>query len=192
MYTNLLKVSDMWQIEVSRNYAIDMLMSMYLLPSRCLELAAKFSLYEWVEPAVTEIFEKPLGSLSAADIECIGIKAYAIMVRGEECMEREIFCTANIEPVLATDPSWKCEKHKVCIAVWCQAWWDKIGRNLLHPDHPIKMKDILAEEKKMATKDMDERCHKDVLRGMEANIVFVDKRVIAGVAASIVAYYNTL
>jgi hypothetical protein len=109
-----------------------------------------------------------------------------------EVMEAEMRRTANVETALADDPDWKCETHSVCVAAWRQAWWDKIGRKVLHPDQPIKPNAILAEAKKLAPKNMNEKCLQDVLRQMETTVEFVDKRVIRGVAKAIVTYYKTL
>ncbi|KAJ7436840.1 hypothetical protein FB451DRAFT_1570898 [Mycena latifolia] len=192
IYTNLLKVSDLWQIEVGKTYAVEVLTSMYLPPTRRLELAAKFSIHDWVEPAVTKIFDGRISDLSLIDIGRIGTKVYSVLVNGMERMEMEIRRTANVEPPLTADPDWQCQKHAMCAAAWKQLWWDKLGRKLLHPDHPIKTDAILAEAKKMVHKDLNERCRQDVLQQMERNIVFVDKRVIAAVAAAIVDYHKTL
>lgn len=179
-------------MDVAKTYAVDALKHMYLPPSRRLELAGKFSLHDWVEPAVTEILEGKLSDLADTDLNRIGIQVYSILVRGKERMEIEMRRTANVEPALAADPDWQCQKHAVCVAVWKQLWWDKIGRKLLHPDRPITTDAILAEAKKLVHKDMNEKCRQDILRQMESNVVFVDKRVIAGVAAAIVAYHKTL
>ncbi|KAJ7433763.1 hypothetical protein FB451DRAFT_1195939, partial [Mycena latifolia] len=162
--TNLLKVSDLWQIEVGR-------------PTR-------LSGYQ--------IFDGRISDLSLIDIGRIGTKVYSVLVNGMERMEMEIRRTANVEPPLTADPDWQCQKHAMCAAAWKQLWWDKLGRKLLHPDHPIKTDAILAEAKKMVHKDLNERCRQDVLQQMERNIVFVDKRVIAAVAAAIVDYHKTL
>jgi hypothetical protein len=80
----------------------------------------------------------------------------------------------------------------VCIAVWKQLWWDTLGRKILHPDCPIKTHAILGEASKLAHKDINQKCLEDVMKEMETSLVFVDERVIAGVAEAIVEYYKTL
>ncbi|KAJ7016806.1 hypothetical protein C8F04DRAFT_1280573 [Mycena alexandri] len=99
---NLLKVADVWEIAVGRQYAIDNLESMYLPPSRRLELARMFSIFHWVEPAVTEIFSGKLSALSVEDIGRVDIKVYSILVKGMERLEIEMRRTANVAP--ADDP----------------------------------------------------------------------------------------
>ncbi|KAJ6624166.1 hypothetical protein B0H10DRAFT_1685839, partial [Mycena sp. CBHHK59/15] len=97
----------------------------------------RFSIPEWVEPAVMAIFEGKLSDLTDMDLSCIGLKVYSILVRGMERMEIEIKRTANVEPPMVVDPDWQCQNHGACIAAWKRLWWDKIGRKLLHPDKPM-------------------------------------------------------
>ncbi|KAJ6626522.1 hypothetical protein B0H10DRAFT_2211119 [Mycena sp. CBHHK59/15] len=162
--TNLLKVSDLWQIDMGKAYAIRNLKDMYLLPSRRLELAGKFSIPEWVEPAVMAIFEGKLSDLTDMDLLCIGLKVYSILVRGMERMEIEIKRTANVEPRMVVDPDCQCQNHGACIAAWKRLWWDKIGRKLLHPDKPMKTDTIIGEVIRFAHKDLNERCRDDMVR----------------------------
>ncbi|KAJ7732947.1 hypothetical protein DFH07DRAFT_780787 [Mycena maculata] len=190
--TNLLKVSDLWQIEVGRAYAIDALQTIYLPPSRRLELAGKYSIHHWVEGAVAEIFSGKLTDLSEDDLSRIGLKVYSILVKGMHRMEIEMRRTANVEPAMTLDPDWQCKNHSVCIAAWKRLWWDRIGRKLLHPDSPIKTDAILAEVKKLTHKDLNDNCRKDMVREIETNVEFVDKRVIAGVGAAIITYNKNL
>ncbi|KAJ6477788.1 hypothetical protein C8R45DRAFT_1102070 [Mycena sanguinolenta] len=192
VFTNLLKVSSLFDIDVGKNYAKTHLESLYLLPSRRIELARQYSIHEWVKGAVEEIFRKKLVDLSDLDIARIGAKVYSILAKGMERMDIEMRRTANVEPPMTTDPDWTCTKHTVCIATWKRLWWDKIGRKLLHPDNPIKTAQILDEVKKLAHKDLNDQCRMDMVRAIEHTIVFVDERVVAGVAASIVAYHQTL
>ncbi|KAJ7741126.1 hypothetical protein B0H16DRAFT_1757400 [Mycena metata] len=205
---NLLKVTDVWEIAVGRQYAIDNLESMYLPPSRRLELARMFSIFHWVEPAVTEIFSGRLSALSIEDIGRVDIKVYSILVKGMERLEIEMRRTANVAPpMIPATPSPKAGEshpplqttyvfHKPynldCAATWKRLWWDKVGRQLLHPDAPIKSDAILGEVKKLSHKDLHEKCRLDMVQKIEAEIVFVDKRIIAGVTAAIVEYYTTL
>ncbi|KAJ7291323.1 hypothetical protein C8J57DRAFT_1491817 [Mycena rebaudengoi] len=192
IFTNLLKVSSVWEIEVGKKYAKTHLEDLYLPPSRRIELARQYSIHEWVKGAVEEIFQKKLADLSDLDIARIGVKAYSILAKGMERMEVEMRRTANVEPPMTNDPDWACTKHTVCITTWKRLWWDKIGRRLLHPDSPIKTAGILEEVKKLAHKDLNEKCRMDMVKDTEHAIVFVDERVVAGVVASIVAYHKTL
>ncbi|KAJ7030912.1 hypothetical protein C8F04DRAFT_1365215 [Mycena alexandri] len=169
---NLLKVAGVWEIAVGRQYAIDNLESMYLPPSRRLELARMFSIFHWVEPAVTEIFSGKLSALSVEDIGRVNIKVYSILVKGMERLEIEMRRTANVAPPMIP--------------------WDTVGHQLLHPDAPIKSDVILGEVKKLSHKDLHEKCRLDMVQKIEAEIVFVDKCIIAGVTAAIVEYYTAL
>ncbi|KAJ7158388.1 hypothetical protein C8R43DRAFT_1124984 [Mycena crocata] len=192
VFSSLLKVSNLWEIDVGKVYATTNLETMNLPPSRRLELARQYGIPGWVEGAVRDIFKTKLSMLSAVDLERITLKGYCILVQGMERMETEIRRTANVEPLMLADPDWRCKKHTVCAAAWKRMWWDRIGRKLLHPDTPIKTHEIITEVKKFAHKDLDETCKDDMVREIEANIVFVDQRVVAGVVAAMLAYHNSL
>ncbi|KAJ7303580.1 hypothetical protein DFH08DRAFT_825860 [Mycena albidolilacea] len=83
----------------------------------------------------------------------------------------------------------ECTKHNMCVATW-KRLWDRIGRKLLQPDTPIQTTEILAEVKRLSNKDLNKKCHLDIVRDIEHTIVFVDQRVIAGVINSIIAYHK--
>ncbi|KAJ6543009.1 hypothetical protein B0H19DRAFT_957156, partial [Mycena capillaripes] len=130
--------------------------------------------------------------LSDDDAMHMDIKVYSILAKGMQRMEIEMRRTANVEPTMTADPDWECKKHSLCVATWKRLWWDKVGRSLLHPDTPIKTDAILAEVRKLKHKDLNEQCRLDMVREIETNIVFVDRRVVAGVVAAIIAYHESL
>ncbi|KAJ7031184.1 hypothetical protein C8F04DRAFT_223802 [Mycena alexandri] len=192
--TNLLKVTDLWNIEVGKQYAITHLQAMSLPASRRLELARKYSIHDWVEGAVTDIFQHKLSVLSDVDLASLDLKVYSILVRGMERMEVEIRRTANVAPKMpdASQADWRCSKHQVCIATWKRLWWDRIGRKLLHPDAPIRTGDIVKEVKQLSHKDLNEMCRLDMVKEIENNLEFVDKRIISAVVTAIVAYHSAI
>ncbi|KAJ7165970.1 hypothetical protein C8R46DRAFT_1275372 [Mycena filopes] len=192
--TSLLKVADMWEIDVGRQYAVNHLQGMNLPPARRLKLAGKYSIHDWVERAVGDIFRSKLSALSDTDIQDLGLKVYSIIVRGMERLEIEIRRTANVAPKMtsAGESDYACSNHNVCATTWKRLWWDKIGRKLLHPDAPIQCDKILEEVRKVSHKDLNPVCRLDMVTEIETKIEFVDKRIVSGVAHAIIAHHKAL
>ncbi|KAK7015275.1 hypothetical protein R3P38DRAFT_3570633 [Favolaschia claudopus] len=184
--TNLLKIASLWEIDVGRQYAQNHLEAIALPPSRRLELARQFSIHEWVSPAIHEIFHGKLGDLTDVDVARMGVKVYSIVAKGMEVMETELKRTANVEPLMSTDPDWQCTTHSACIATWKRLWWDKIGRQLLRPERALKTKDIQAEVEKLTHKDLHEGCRLDMVRKIQYEVEFSDQRLIQGVVEAVV------
>ncbi|KAF8218005.1 hypothetical protein K438DRAFT_1952865 [Mycena galopus ATCC 62051] len=68
---NLLKLAHKWEIEPAKTHAIATLETMVIPPSRHLQLARRFSISHWVEPAVKEIFEQRITALTNFDVEAM-------------------------------------------------------------------------------------------------------------------------
>ncbi|KAJ7094252.1 hypothetical protein C8R43DRAFT_964550 [Mycena crocata] len=168
IYINLLKLSHKWQMTAGRAYAIKNLSEIYLTPAHRLELARKFSIPDWVEPAVKWILNRKLSELSGFELEQIGIQIYAILVKGKEHLDTEVRRTANIAPAMR--------------------WWRKeIGWGMLHPKYPKKPSDILWELDKFHHPGLNEECRKDMRREIHENILFFDEKVVAATAAAAIA-----
>ncbi|KAJ7633056.1 hypothetical protein FB45DRAFT_1019219 [Roridomyces roridus] len=186
-FMNLLAISDMWQIDTGRDTAITELEKMALSPVERLELAVKYSVPHWVDEAVKDIFAAKVTSLKDEDIARLDCKVYSVLVKGAFMIETEIRRTAQVEPATERDPDWRCMDHAKCCATWKRVWWEVIGRKLLHPDIPISTDDIHWEVKKIHHKDISPQCMKDMVTEIES-IVFVDKRIIAGVIEAILEF----
>ncbi|KAJ7872821.1 hypothetical protein B0H14DRAFT_3438659 [Mycena olivaceomarginata] len=143
VFTNLLKLSDLYIIEAGKAHAKKNLDDIYLSPARRLELACRYGIDDWVEPAVKWILNHPFKDLTPDDLSRIGLQVFAILVKGKEHMDVEIKRTASIAPAMIEDPSWECQNHKSCAKVWKRSWRDHIGRRLLHPTFPIRPQEIL-------------------------------------------------
>jgi hypothetical protein len=190
---NLLKLSDLFQIEVGKRYAIEHLQTMSLPPSRMLELAQKYSIHEWVLPAVKMILRRKISDFTEQDIARVGLKVYTLLVKGRECIDIEIRRTANVEPEMETDPSWKCTNHELCLKTWKRIWWNIIGRKMLHPDYPMTTAEILYEIQQLKVKGLTIQCRDDMARHIyREEITFFDARVVPAVADAIIAYHRSL
>ncbi|KAJ7496441.1 hypothetical protein FB451DRAFT_1385846 [Mycena latifolia] len=193
--THLLKLADKWEIEVGKQYAITALQNMALSPSRRLHLAGRFTITDWVEPAVREILDKKLTDLTENDVAAIGLTVYSKFVKAKEMLDAEIRRTALVAPAMGKDPAWECHNHPSCLAVWPKLWFDKIGKKLLHPTTPIKLNQIRAEVQKDETLNhpgLSDNCRLDMVLLVAHNLTFADEQIVPACAESIVKYYKSL
>jgi hypothetical protein len=192
--TNLLKLSDMWQIIAGRLYAISVLETMDLPPSRRLDLAGKFTITHWVEPAVRKILNGKLVHLSDGDVCAMGWKVYSILAKAFEKLEEETRRTAFVPPMMGKDPSYECKNHSSCLSVWPKLWFDKIGRNLLHAIAPIRLNEIhakVANDETFRHSGLSEPCRVDMVSYC-ANLGFADEGIIVYTTEQIVNYQKSL
>jgi hypothetical protein len=192
--THLLKLSHMWEITAARSYAISVLEQLNLAASRRLQLAGMFTIEDWVKPAVADILDTKFCLLTDVDVGAMGLKVYSILTKAKEKLEEETRRTAFVPPQMAADPSWECETHGSCLAVWPKLWFDQIGRELLHANKPMKLKEIREKVKKdnmFRHPQLSEPCRLDMVSEV-ARIEFADQGIIAGCTDAIVRYYKSL
>ncbi|KAJ7137895.1 hypothetical protein C8R44DRAFT_728089 [Mycena epipterygia] len=190
VYTNLLKLSDKFIMKAGKRYAIKNLEDIYLPPARRLELAGKFGIPQWVEPAVKYILNHKLTELTAEDLALIGLGVYAILVKGKEFMDVEIRRTASRAPSMIQDPSWNCPDHKSCDTTWKRLWRKEIGWKLLHPTFPMKPDEILWTVQKFRDAGLYEKCRDDVIREIRENVIFFNERIVLATSEAIIAYHK--
>jgi hypothetical protein len=82
VFTNLLKLSDLYIIEAGKAHAKKNLDDIYLSPMRRLELACRYGIDDWLEPAVKWILNHPFKDLTPDDLSRIGLQVFAILSRG--------------------------------------------------------------------------------------------------------------
>jgi hypothetical protein len=139
-YTNLLKLSRMWVMDTAADSAIEAVRSLYLPPTRRLELARLYHVDEFVKPAFNLLFGAPLRDLSAIHIQQLGFRLYELLALGNESLHNYHLSIAFQAPDLdfEDDISWKgCASHKQCKNSWLAFWWHHAARWILHPEpHP--------------------------------------------------------
>ncbi|KAF8184626.1 hypothetical protein K438DRAFT_1974420 [Mycena galopus ATCC 62051] len=192
VYSNLLKLSCLWEIEAGKKYAQKHLEDIYLSSPRRLELACRFRIQEWVAPAVKSILKRPLSELNAGDLERIGLHVFVILVKGKEYMDVEIKRTARLAPPMIEDPSWECENHKSCIKVWKRLWCDQIGQKLLHPTFSITPDQIAWNVHKFQHGGLNPKCLRDMEEIITNDSYFFEERVVSATARAILQLYNML
>ncbi|KAJ7458754.1 hypothetical protein B0H11DRAFT_2286546 [Mycena galericulata] len=195
IFTHLLKLSDLWEIKAGKAHAIENLETLVLPPSRRLELAGKFAIPSWVEPAVRDILNQKLTNLTDTDICAMGWKVYSMLVNAKEMLETETRRTALVAPLMEKDPSWECKNHSSCLSVWPKVWFERIGKKLLHTITPLKLSEIRAEVGKEDTlrhPGLADACQADMVWQIVTVIVFADQQIIPACAAAIVKYHESL
>ncbi|KAK7027076.1 hypothetical protein R3P38DRAFT_2527283 [Favolaschia claudopus] len=194
MCTHLLKLADMWEIAAAKKYAIHALDMVYLSPSRRLELAGKFAIPDWVRPAVRRILDGKLSQLKDDDICAMGWKVYSMLVNAMEMLGEETRRTALVPPGMIKDPSIQCTDHTSCQSIWPKLWFDKIGRDLLHPKTPMKLGGIVAKILQDATlthPKLSECCRLDMVLHC-SRIIFADEDIVTQVPNAIIQFHATL
>ncbi|KAJ7149102.1 hypothetical protein C8R46DRAFT_1044373 [Mycena filopes] len=192
--THLLKVSDMWAIRAGKVYAISVLEKMDLPASRRLELAGKFTIADWVQPAVKKILNQNLSTLNDNDICAMGWKVYSILVKAKEALDAETRRTAFVPPAMSKDPAWECKEHSSCLSVWPKLWFDKIGRELLHADRAIQLNQIagkVVKDDAFKHPRLSESCRIDMISHC-LDMTFADEDIVTSCAEAIVQYHASL
>lgn len=193
--THLLKFADKWEIEAAKMYAISALKHMALSPSRRLHLAGRFTITEWIEPAVRDILDNPLTKLTDDDLKAIGLKVFSMLVKAKELLDVETRRTALVPPAMGKDPAWECQDHASCLAVWPKIWFERIGKKLLHATTPLKLSQIRAEVSKYETlmyPGLSDHCRFDMYILITTSIQFPDEQIIPACAAGVARYYKSL
>ena len=113
-YTNLLKLSQMGVMDTAADSAIEALRSLYLPPTRRLELARLYHVDEFVKPAFNLLLGAPLRDLSAIHIQQLGFRLYELLTLGNESLHNYHLLIAFQAPDLDFEDniSWKgCTSH---------------------------------------------------------------------------------
>ncbi|KAJ7633269.1 hypothetical protein FB45DRAFT_1148931 [Roridomyces roridus] len=189
MFTNLLKISDLYIIAAGKDVAVENLDSIYLPPTRKLQLACEFRILKWIEPAVKSIISRPIHQLTTDEAERVGFSVYRILVQARDLVEKDIKRTAHLAPPLAEDPSWECADHKSCVKVWRRFWREEVGWKLLHPTTPMKLSEVWWTVKTFEHQGLTPRCLKDVADQIRDGSIFFEDRVVGGAAHAIIELY---
>ena len=79
----------MWFIEDGIKFAQHWLEQRIIPATERLKLAKLYEIRDWVAPAVQELLQTPLSSLSNGDLDHINIRLYSIIARAKEAIENQ-------------------------------------------------------------------------------------------------------
>ncbi|KAI5993212.1 hypothetical protein EDD15DRAFT_2367447 [Pisolithus albus] len=192
----ILKVSRLWQIENSIAWAIAHLNQLELSAVHKLELARKYTIPQWIAPAVRSL---TLASLSAIDEDetlVLGVRVYSIIARAREVMEMERRTIAAVPPGLSLPPSPACNNshHVHCKDVWTRFWWQKVARQLLHPYNPLAISALVEYVSQQTNPDgLNLECKARFIgQVVESGGLEVEENIIYGAITAVQAYFETL
>ncbi|KIO02198.1 hypothetical protein M404DRAFT_28110 [Pisolithus tinctorius Marx 270] len=143
--TAILKISRMWMIENSIEWAISNLEKLDLSPAHKLELTRRYSIPEWIPHATQALVISPLAVISKDDVSWLGLRVYSIIAKAWEMIECEQKTIAAVPPGLSLEPDPNCpaSQHQLCREAWIRFWWHKVARQLLHPTRPLPLDAVI-------------------------------------------------
>ncbi|KAJ7843701.1 hypothetical protein B0H13DRAFT_2364665 [Mycena leptocephala] len=98
-----------------------------------LQLAIRYAIAEWINPAFRRLIHTPLSSLSSAQIEQLGFHVYVILAKTQsKITTHRILCALTVPPV---EHGQTCDDHTACNKSWAHAWWGesiKHAQKILH------------------------------------------------------------
>jgi hypothetical protein len=107
----------MWLMENGAESAIEALRTLYLPPTRHLELARLYHIEAWVDSVFNLLLGEPLKELSDTEQEQLGYDLYKILALANESLHHYHLSIAYQAPDLKFDDdiSWEdCSKHAQC------------------------------------------------------------------------------
>jgi hypothetical protein len=197
LLTNILKLSNKWEITEGQEYAILFLREQVMDAAHRLELSRMFGIDEWVKPAFNELVQKNLTSLSINDVNRIGFTTYTILAKAREAIDQQRKLIAAVPPAMVFLESYKCLDHDKCKASWKETWWRKLGKQLVHPSKPLALSEVMDFLEQTKFPDMMDCCKKDMLTELQkpggAVTKFnMDEDVIGAAVTAILAYHHSL
>ncbi|KAI6154588.1 hypothetical protein BKA82DRAFT_166266 [Pisolithus tinctorius] len=192
----ILKVSRLWQIDNSIDWAIAHLNQLNLSAVTKLELACKYTIPQWIPPSVCLLLLNPLSAITEDEAYCLGIRVYSIIAKAHEALDMERHIIAAVPPGLSLPPLSLCtpSQHSNCKDIWAHFWWQKIAHQLLHPYNPLPLNSLvqfIGEQKNPDGLNLE--CKGQFVgEVVESGGLDVKENIIYGAITSVQGYYDTL
>lgn len=158
-------------MELAANSAIKELHSLYLPPTRRIEIARLYNVESWLKPAFRVLIDVQLTSLEAEQVRQMGFGLYEILARGKERLELYRRSIAFVAPDMSFDEDdldWGgCTRHQQCISAWKAYWWRHMARDLLHPDTPLALSDVHETLSKATVTGLADNCKAAILHKID-------------------------
>ena len=192
----ILKVSRLWMIENSIQWAVSRLNQLGLSPAHKLELARMYTIPEWVAPAIHTLILSPLSTISENDTHRLGLCVYSIIAKAHEVIEMKRKMLAAVPPGLSLGPSASCSdlEHPQCKDAWIKFWWQKVARQLLHPTNPLSLTGVVEY---VATQThpvgLNMQCKQEVIgHVVESGGLAVEEEIINSAVGAARSYFDIL
>lgn len=169
----ILKVTKIWMIEDGIKFAVHYLHKKKLSASHQLQLAQQFSIESWIKPAVGKLLETPVLEMEQQEIEQIGLKAFAILVKAKETLEQQHRLYAWYPPQLpeGTPLVASCTPvlHRHCQRIWKEAWLKFFPQHLLHPTTPLSLTEIFSQASLLELSGMNLPCKEQIIQYLQSS-----------------------
>jgi hypothetical protein len=130
---SILKLSVFLEVKDGENWALAELPRLSnFSPALKLEVARKYRVDNWVEPAFRELMTIPLQDFEISDVHRIGLTYYAILVNTKAKIDDHRRSLAFRAPDIVCGIF--CTTKAACAISWASEWWRGIGKQLLHPE----------------------------------------------------------
>ncbi|KAH9886214.1 hypothetical protein C8Q73DRAFT_715777 [Cubamyces lactineus] len=119
-------------------------------------LGMKNRINDWIKAGFKKLVILPIDSLSAVDIELMGLPAYHALVSTKARIEAHRKYMAYVPPPIEHSPS--CPFDIPCKFGWEREWKSGVSRLLLHPELHISGAQVLENLEAVKINDVHEEC----------------------------------
>jgi hypothetical protein len=173
---SVLEVSNFLDIPDGKDWAIKELPGLATFnPVLQLELARRYRIDHWIEPAFKALVGTPLQNISIDEAARIGLPFYAILVKTKLRIEDHRRSIAFVAPVAKNDLL--CDTPLKCCHAWATEWWHGLARQLLHPDAPMTGRQVLQGLENVRILGMCSSCERRTIDWVKSTGVFLKEEV---------------
>lgn len=188
----------MYAMPIARKWAVERIeVEPAISAIQRLHLARLYSIPRWIRPVFTELFQRPVLSLSEEDIQLLTPSVVVILAKSQIKLNDTLRLLAHAPPPVSH--SMFCVFEERCEEAWNKMWWMKIARYLLHPtERPqlSKLGDLIRSQS--CLQRMHSECKERTLEVLQESDGFLIEAIIVDKAVQsiteihrnhIVAYY---
>jgi hypothetical protein len=140
-------------------------------PALKLEVARRYRVDHWVEPAFRELMNIPLQNFDISDVHRIGLSYYAILVNTKAKIDDHRRSIAFRTPDVISGLF--CTTKAACAISWASEWWRGIGKQLLHPEAALTGRQVLAGLDNVRLPRMCSDCQEQSIEWVKTTGAFV-------------------
>ena len=184
----------MWQIDQGVEFAIHHLeRQSTIFPPRRLELARRYSIFQWVKPALKLLIFEDFLWVGLTPEECnqISFHVYRIITKARGIVERERWSLALIRPQLRLST---CPNHGGCEKAWKTFWEAKMQLRLLHPADPLPLDEIADHVQKhlnsLELAQMTSHCKEAIVVQLQENRLI--ESILDSATEAVITYFTSL
>ena len=130
-----------------------------------LRLACRYDIYQWIEPAVHAILNRPLTSITPRDAINMGYNNFYSIVLTKAKINEFRSGIAYSEPGVTQGS--RCTTAEECRATWKEQWWNGLARHILYPQWVTIGQRIKAELERASIPGMCNGCLRGTIMSMK-------------------------